>query len=254
MAAPTPVTHGPTIDAPLPLSVKRQYSFTDFSQNNPTTPPLGNRMDAEYDRINNALNTVINFCSEVKQIVPAIPSGPQVAGADTPDLEFDYAAVTQAWAEHMPDTIPPNILAVMNVTGDHWSSRWWANRAAQAVEWPGYGEALTVVATTTLPYGTFGSVNVRNATGAPITIYLPAQPLPGQSLKFKDATGNAGTYPITINGMVVLTDSAGNILTDSAGNILTTSGGRIDGNSTYVLSSNYAAVEVFWMGDQWGTR
>jgi hypothetical protein len=43
----------------------------------------------------------------------------------------DYAVVTQAWAEHMPDTIPPNILAVMGVTGDHWSSRWWANRAAE---------------------------------------------------------------------------------------------------------------------------
>jgi hypothetical protein len=41
----------------------------------------------------------------------------------------DYGVLTQAWAEHMPDTIPPNILAVMDVTGDHWSSRWWANKA-----------------------------------------------------------------------------------------------------------------------------
>ena len=41
----------------------------------------------------------------------------------------NYAVLTQAWAEHMPDIIPPNILAVMGVTGDHWSSRWWANRA-----------------------------------------------------------------------------------------------------------------------------
>lgn len=47
-------------------------------------------------------------------------------------LAQDYALVTQAWAEHMPDTIPPNILAVMNITGDHWSSRWWANKAAGA--------------------------------------------------------------------------------------------------------------------------
>ena len=45
----------------------------------------------------------------------------------------DYGLVTQAWAEHMPDTIPPNILAVMNVTGDHWSSRWWANHASQVI-------------------------------------------------------------------------------------------------------------------------
>ena len=46
---------------------------------------------------------------------------------------YDYAILTQAWAEHMPDTIPPNILAVMGITGDHWSSRWWANRADVAV-------------------------------------------------------------------------------------------------------------------------
>src|SRR5215831_20545925 len=45
----------------------------------------------------------------------------------------DYGVVTQAWAEHMPDTIPPNILAVMGVTGDHWSSRWWANHASQVI-------------------------------------------------------------------------------------------------------------------------
>jgi hypothetical protein len=43
----------------------------------------------------------------------------------------DYGLVTQAWAEHMPDPIPPNILAVMGLTGDHWSSRWWANQAAE---------------------------------------------------------------------------------------------------------------------------
>jgi hypothetical protein len=45
-------------------------------------------------------------------------------------LAQEWAEVSVAWAEHMPDTIPPNILATMGVTGDHWSSRWWANRAA----------------------------------------------------------------------------------------------------------------------------
>jgi hypothetical protein len=44
-----------------------------------------------------------------------------------------YADVGMAWAEHMPDTIPPNILAVQGVTGDHWSSRWWANRAVETL-------------------------------------------------------------------------------------------------------------------------
>jgi hypothetical protein len=47
---------------------------------------------------------------------------------------MDWAEVSAEWAEHMPDTIPPNILAVMGITGDHWSARWWANRALEIVE------------------------------------------------------------------------------------------------------------------------
>ena len=49
----------------------------------------------------------------------------------------DYADVAINWAEYMPtgsgtDTIPPNILAINAISGDHWSSRWWANRSANA--------------------------------------------------------------------------------------------------------------------------
>src|SRR4029077_11675746 len=47
-------------------------------------------------------------------------------------VSADYAQVAIEWAEHMPDTIPPNILAINSISGEHWSSRWWANRAASA--------------------------------------------------------------------------------------------------------------------------
>ena len=47
-------------------------------------------------------------------------------------VSADYAQVAIEWAEHMPDTIPPNILAINSISGDHWSSRWWANRSANA--------------------------------------------------------------------------------------------------------------------------
>ena len=47
-------------------------------------------------------------------------------------VSADYAEVAIKWAEWMPDTIPPNILAVNAISGDHWSSRWWANRSANA--------------------------------------------------------------------------------------------------------------------------
>jgi hypothetical protein len=53
-----------------------------------------------------------------------------VAGATA--TSADYAQVAIEWAEHLPDTIPPNILAINAISGDHWSSRWWANRAASA--------------------------------------------------------------------------------------------------------------------------
>jgi hypothetical protein len=132
MAAPTPV-NGSSDTAPLPAVVKRQYSFSSFSQNNPTSQQHGDRIDAEYDRTNAALNALIDICTTLKQHdVPQ--SAPQIAGADTADLEFDYALVSQAWAEYMPDTIPPNILAALNITGDHWSSRWWSNRAVQLIQ------------------------------------------------------------------------------------------------------------------------
>jgi hypothetical protein len=43
-----------------------------------------------------------------------------------------WAEVSQDWAEYMPDTIPPNTLAWMGISGEHWSARWWANRADNA--------------------------------------------------------------------------------------------------------------------------
>jgi hypothetical protein len=51
----------------------------------------------------------------------------------TAEASENWAEVSMEWAEHMPDTIPGNILATNAVTGDHWSSRWWANQAATAV-------------------------------------------------------------------------------------------------------------------------
>ena len=74
----------------------------------------------------------------VNDPVPTGMLGPQYSNFYATDeqssgpLAQDYAQVSIEWAEHLPDTIPPNILAVTAVTGDHWSSRWWANRAASA--------------------------------------------------------------------------------------------------------------------------
>jgi hypothetical protein len=73
-------------------------------------------------------------------VTPALPTGVLghdaggFYGVDTgaaPTAQ-DYAQVAIDWAEYMPGTIPPNILAINAITGEHWSSRWWAMKAGNA--------------------------------------------------------------------------------------------------------------------------
>jgi hypothetical protein len=214
--------------APEPVPPVRQYSFTNWQVNNPTAPPPGDRLDAEFDRgnatqsqtldwVGTSLNTdgtlrtgivgepqlvpgLFDFIANdaVEQVQPLVDQAgsyaTQALGSANAALTYSslasgsstaagqaatnaqasattaqgaatsaqgsanaasasassaitsanhadgseavaqaYADVGMAWAEHMPDTIPPNILAVQAVTGDHWSSRWWANRAAETL-------------------------------------------------------------------------------------------------------------------------
>lgn len=209
--------------APEPVPPVRQYSFTDWQVNNPTAPPPGDRLDAEFDRGNGTQSQTIDWVGTslntdgtlrtgivgepqlvpglfdhiaddaVAQVQPLVVQAQNAAGqalnsataaqsystlaggsatqagnsasdaqisattaqgaatgaqgsasvaaasaadaansanhADGSEAQSQaYADVSMAWAEHMPDTIPPNILAVMGVTGDHWSSRWWAHQ------------------------------------------------------------------------------------------------------------------------------
>jgi hypothetical protein len=89
---------------------------------------------------------------------------------------------------------------------------------------------LDVIASGALPAGTHGDVNIRNGTGAAITITLPPSPTTGQSLTFKDVLGNASTYPVTIAGV-------------------------IDGNGAGAfLFQDYSALEIYWTGSNWGIR
>jgi hypothetical protein len=130
-----------------PVPPVRQYSFTDFQVNNPTAPPPGDRLDAEFDRINAAIGGTLAWTetslspdgtlrARAPNAAPRSISGPENA-ADHADgaaaVAQAYADVGMAWAEYMPDTIPPNLLVVQAVTGDHWSSRWWAHRASEYI-------------------------------------------------------------------------------------------------------------------------
>lgn len=70
-----------------------------------------------------------------------------------------WASTSRAWAEYMPDTIPASVLDMMAITGDHWSSRWWANQAANA-----FGVL------TSLYYGALPSPPLTNSAGGPIEV------------------------------------------------------------------------------------
>jgi len=56
--------------------------------------------------------------------------------ANDAELSANQARLDQelagAWAEYMPNEIPGHFLASYDISGQHWSSRWWANQAAAA--------------------------------------------------------------------------------------------------------------------------
>ena len=156
--------------------------------------------------------------ARVTALIPAGMLGPQLANYYATDeqsagpLSSDYAQVSIAWAEHMPDTIPPNILAINAITGDHWSSRWWANRSATAFgmlawwyqgAWPQPGPPSTPNTPTgqPLPPGsvyydtTLGAMMVWN--GSTWVNASKPQAAATQSLYYLAAAGQT-VFPLTV--------------------------------------------------------
>ena len=78
-----------------------------------------------------AANTSIQSAKTLIDAQAASVSNNANSAAGSAALADSWAEVSQAWAEHMPGTIPPNILAVMGITGDHWSARWWTNQVVE---------------------------------------------------------------------------------------------------------------------------
>lgn len=63
------------------------------------------------------------------------------------------------------------------------------------------------------------------------TIYLPASPIDGMELVFKDVAGNATTFNVTING----------------------NGKNIDGSSTFPLNTNFESISLIYCNNSWST-
>lgn len=127
-------------------------------------------------------------------------------------VSSDYAQVAMEWAEHMPDTIPPNILAINSITGQHWSARWWATQANNAF---GMLQDLYLGVSATPP--------TTNLTGGPITVgsiyydttnmmpyvwsgtaweaFFAPQKAATASLYYV-ATANQAAFPVTVTDIV----------------------------------------------------
>jgi hypothetical protein len=130
--------------APQPVSPQRQHSFSSFQANNPSAPPPGNWLDSELNQVYRTLQGLLDWTGNalnpdgsLKRPIPAASISSSNADSDiafATAVAKDYAVLSRAWAEHLPDTIPPNILASNDITGEHWSSRWWAHHAGQIVQ------------------------------------------------------------------------------------------------------------------------
>jgi len=247
----TAIFKASSVPVPMPVPPVRQYSFTDWQVNNPTAPPPGDRMDAECDRANAAITRIIDWIDA--GVSAPLPS-PTDDNADndaaySAALAKDYADVTQAWAEHMPDTIPPNILAVMGVTGDHWSSRWWAHQAAitfgarQRLQSLLYrataNQTVFPLTTPDLAGHTYAIVSIE-----PLDVFVngvrlpPDDPNPGNGDWTLDPGASTVTFltPLLADSMVqidVLSPDLGS-LDGLLGNYLPLTGGTIAGGGIFI--------------------
>jgi len=79
----------------------------------------------------------------------------------------------------------------------------------------------------TIPDGYY--VIMVNTSTSAMTIYLPPNPIKGDTYQIKDVIGNAGANNITING----------------------NSHNIDGGSNYTISTNYGSVVITFSGSRW---
>lgn len=122
------------------------FSFTSFSTDNPTGQQPGVSLDAEFNRGYAAIASILSALAvslnadgtlnsaAVAAAYTAAEGGTQFTGTNLADAPSALSAeLAQAWAEYMPDQLPASTLAGTGITGDHYSSRYWANQAATII-------------------------------------------------------------------------------------------------------------------------
>lgn len=118
-------------------------SFTSFSATNPTAQQPGVNLDQEFNNTNRAVGALIAAVlaslnadgtlksSAVQAAYAAGSASPSSGGTNIADAPSAASAVlSQAWAEYLPGALPADTLAQTGITGQHYSSRYWAAQAA----------------------------------------------------------------------------------------------------------------------------
>jgi hypothetical protein len=142
--------------------------------------------------------TALKTVMEAQNVAFLAPPAAIQATAATPAVNDDptesyaghseaWARTSMLWAEHMPDILPDDALVGLDITGDHWSSRWWANRADNA-----FGRL------TDLYLGAWPTPPAYNLEGGPIqpgSIYFDTEPPPGQMYVWNGSQWVSMTQP-----------------------------------------------------------
>jgi hypothetical protein len=210
---------------------RKVYDFAALSQREPNRQQPGDRLDAQFDNLIKAINSVAEVIDDMRRpkarprhqtetLKPLL--GPNAGGfyaADTlgaTATASDYAQVAIEWAEHMPDTIPPNILAINAITGQHWSSRWWASQAAGVFgmlawwymgAWPDPGPPSTPLTPTgdPLPVGAMYFNTTHNVlevwNGSAWVSTLPGTSKTVTESLYYHATAGQTVFPLTVTDL-----------------------------------------------------
>jgi hypothetical protein len=92
------------------------------------------------DTRNDAVLTARSAVARAEQAAQSITRSVDSAGAQhtavmiSANSAENWSLASWHWAEYMDGPLPAETVAWMGITGDHWSSRWWANAAANSAQ------------------------------------------------------------------------------------------------------------------------
>lgn len=129
-------------------SVRQLFSFTDFTVRQPNAQPPGDRIDAQFAEHAHAIESLRALLADAQVKLQAIEFQQRQAPRTTPTAQTaqgqnnavmvsansaeNWSLASWHWAEYMDGPLPADTVAIMGISGDHWSSAWWAREARDA--------------------------------------------------------------------------------------------------------------------------